>query len=113
MRPLLILLLFFGVVPSAYSQVYTDPDSADAGAGNQYRQEGPTGGDSNTAVVGQPYYGYPYYYGSPYYYRRGVQAVPDANDPNYFPPEAGLTTGPNVPASGTPPKVPVKKTPAY
>ncbi len=105
MRYLITALFLCLLATSAEAQVYTDPgDSADVGAASRYRLD-PTvvSGDSNTAVVGRRYY-YPYYDYYGYGYQRGVMAVPNADDPNYFPPEAALL--------GTQPPAPVKKAPA-
>ena len=94
MRRIVLLLILVGLSGSAWAQVGVDSDSTDVGAPGKYRLDPGVGvADPNTADVGRPY---PYYYGpygSPYYnglYRPGVQAVPDANDPNYFPPEAAM-----------------------
>jgi len=103
MRRLVILLMLFGFSLPVVAQVSVDDNSADVGAPARYRLD-PGATDPNSAEVGRPYYygpyGYPYYNG---YYRNGVQAVPDANDPNYFPPGAA------VGAKQAPAPAPVKK----
>lgn len=98
----LVLFLFFAVPAAA--QVDVSDDSADVGAPGRYYLN-QQGADPNTAQVGRPYYYYPYY-GYPYgAYRPGVQAVPDANDPNAFPMDA-LT---NQPTQGGKVVAPKKK----
>ena len=107
MRWLALAILIFAFSMPARAQV--DADSASEEDGTAPAAVGAPGryylnNSSNTVEVGRPYpyYYYPYYGYGPYgVYRPGVQAVPDANDPNYFPMDAVMAP--------PPPAAPAKK----
>ena len=113
MRLFALFAFLISFLPTAWAQVDVDStNDAQVGAPARYRLD-PNVNDSNTAEVGRPYYYGPY--GYPYGYYRGVQAVPDANDPNYFPPDAALGAKQNpAPAKkSAPPKANVQTMPNY
>ena len=100
MRWIVLAILFFGLTAPVQAQVDADSSSDDSnsapaavGAPGRYHLNN---APANSVEVGRPYpyYYYPYY-GSGAYpgaYHPGVQAVPDANDPNYFPMDAVMNS---------------------